>query len=343
MENNRMYFVTGVAGNLGSSVAEKLLSEGEKVRGLVLAGDKAAERLPKEVEVVTGDVTDKESLERFFETKDEVEKIVIHCAAIVTVNKDFNQKVFDVNVNGTKNIVNACIAHGAKKLVYVSSISAIPEQPHGIPITEVDSYDPEKVVGFYGKTKAMASQAVMDAVNKYGLDASIVFPTGICGPDDYAYGPVASFVIDYCEGKMTAGLEGSFNAVDARDLADAILTCTKKGRKGEGYILGNECVTMQRMFGILSKATSTKEVTRILPKSVGKILGKGSDIIERVTGKKQRMTSFAVYSLIRNNVFDCTKAEEELGFTTRPFEESIEDTINWLERENKIAKVKKAS
>lgn len=342
-QTNTLYLVTGVAGNLGSSVAAQLLEEGENVRGLVLKGDPAAARVPKEVDICIGDVTNTESLERFFTANDSTEIVVIHCAAIVTVNPNFSQKVYDVNVGGTKNILNACIAHKVKKLVYVSSISAIPELPHGTAITEVDRYDPNAVIGSYGKTKAEASQAVMDAVREQGLDASIVFPTGICGPDDYAFGPVASFLIDYCAGKMPAGVEGSFNAVDVRDLAGAIVICCEKGRKGEGYILGNECVTMQQMFHLLSTITGTKEVKMILPASAAKLLGKLSDLGEKITKKPARMTSFAIYSLIRNNEFDCSKAEHELGYHTRPFSDSIANTIVWLEREHKIQIGGKAS
>ncbi len=220
-QNDTLYLVTGVAGNLGSSVAARLLEEGKNVRGLVLKGDPAAARVPEGIDLCIGDVTDTESLECFFAVTGDVEVIVIHTAAIVTVNPDFNQKVYNVNVGGKKNILNACIAHSVKKLVYVSSISAIPELPRGAAITEVDRYDPDAVVGYYGETKAEASQAVMDAVREHGLDASIVFPTGICGPDDYAFGPMSSFIIDYCEGRMPGGVEGSFNAVDVRDLADA--------------------------------------------------------------------------------------------------------------------------
>ena len=338
-----LYLVTGVAGNLGSSVAARLLEDGKNVRGLVLKGDPAAIRVPKKVEICVGDVTDVASLEHFFATDVGTELIVIHCAAIVTVNPGFSQKVYDVNVGGTKNILDACIAQKAKKLVYVSSISAIPEQPYGTPITEVTRYDPDTVVGFYGKTKAMASQAVMDAVRNNGLDASIVFPTGICGPDDYAYGPVASFLVDYCDNKMPAGVAGSFNAVDARDLADAIVTCCEKGRKGEGYILGNECVTMQQMFSLLSVLTGTKEIRMILPAGAAKVLGRLSDLGEKMTGKPARMTSFAIYSLLRNNVFDCAKAERELSFHTRPFADSIADTLEWLEREGKIQTGRKSA
>jgi dihydroflavonol-4-reductase len=342
-QTHTVYLVTGVAGNLGSSVAAQLLAEGKNVRGLVLKGDPAAARVPKEVDLCIGDVTETESLERFFTVDDSAQIVVIHCAAIVTVNPSFNQKVYDVNVGGTKNILNACIAHKVKKLVYVSSISAIPELSHGTAITEVDHYDANAVIGFYGQTKAEASQAVMDAVREQGLDASIVFPTGICGPDDYAFGPVASFIIDYCAGKLPGGVEGTFNAVDARDLATAIVACCEKGRKGEGYILSNECVTMQQMFHLLSTLTGTKEVKMILPAGVARFLGKLSDLGEHITHKPMRMTSFAVYNLIRNNVFDCSKAERELGYRTRPFANSLVDTIEWLEREHKIQTEKKAS
>ena len=342
-QQNMLYLVTGVAGNLGSSVAASLLEEGKNVRGLVLKGDRAAVRVPKEVELYTGDVTDTESLERFFAVDYGTDVVVIHCAAIVTVNPDFNQKVYDVNVGGTKNILNACVAHKVKKLVYVSSIGALAELPHGVPICEVDHYDPDAVVGFYGKTKAVASQAVMEAVREQGLDASIVLPTGICGPDDYAYGPVASFIIDYCAGKMPVGVAGSFNAVDARDLANAIVTCCDKGRKGESYILSNECVTMQQMFHLLSSLTGTKEVRMILPANAAKLLGRLSDLGGKMTKRPMRMTSFAVYNLIRNNVFDCSKAERELNFHTRPFADSIADTIAWLQSEDKIQTQSKAS
>jgi dihydroflavonol-4-reductase len=342
-DKKTLYLVTGVAGNLGSSVAASLIKEGKMVRGLVLEGDPAAARVPYEVDLYTGDVTDAKSLTPFFMTDENTEVIVIHCAAIVTVNAGFSQKVYDVNVGGTKNIIDACLTHNVKKLVYVSSTGAITEAPQGTPITEPSHFDPDTIIGYYGKTKAEASQAVLDAVSERGLDASIVFPTGICGPDDYAYGPVSSFIIDYCAGEMPAGVEGSFNAVDARDLADAIVSCCEKGRKGESYILGNERVSMQQMFGLLSRLTGTKEVTLILPAGAAKLLGKLSDFGGKFTKKPMKLTSFAVYNLTRNNDFDCSKAEHELGFTTRSFEESIIDTIKWLKREGKIEIERKAS
>ena len=93
---------------------------------------------------------------------------------------------------------------------------------------------------------------------------------------------------------------------------------------------------MKEMFKILNVVTNTKEVTLILPVFAAKIMGRLTDIRGKITKKTGRMTSFAVYSLIRNNEFDCSKAAEELGFQTRPFRISITDTIDWLSREGKI-------
>lgn len=334
--NKTLYLVTGAAGNLGSSVARQLVAEGREVRALVLKGDPAAERVPKEVEILVGDVTDLPSLERFFSVDAGTDLVVIHCASIVTVSPDYSKKVYDVNVTGTKNIVDKCIEHRARKLVYISSTGAIPELPRGTPIAEVKDFDPEPIVGFYGKTKAEASQIVMDAVEERGLDASIVFPSGISGPGDYAFGPVASFAIDYCLGKMGAGIEGSFNAVDVRDLAAGVIACCDIGRKGEGYVMGNERVSMKEMFRLLSEKSGVKEVKTIFPVPLAKAVAALSGIASKLTGKSSRMTSYAVYNLARNNEFDSGKAKRELGFKTRPFEETIEDLIAWLRLEGKI-------
>ncbi|MBS4535703.1 NAD-dependent epimerase/dehydratase family protein [Clostridium sp. D2Q-14] len=333
---NRIYLVTGAAGNLGSSVCSQLLEKDERIRALVLKGDPAAERVPKEVEIMIGDVTDTASLERFFTVEDDSEVIVIHCASIVTVSGDYSKKLYDVNVVGTQNIIDKCLEHKVKKFVYISSTSAIPELPNGQKITEVDHFSPDDIIGHYGKTKALASQAVMDAVNKKGLDASIVFPSGICGPHDYAYGPVANFIIDYVGGKMPGGVAGSFNAVDVRDLADGVISCCDKGHKGEGYIMGNTCVSMKEMYQIISRVSGAKEVKIILPIPVANVMVKLLGLGSKITGKPAILTAFMLYNLTRNNNFSSEKAKRELEYHTRPFDETIADMVKWLIEEGKI-------
>ena len=332
----KLFLLTGAAGLLGSNISRQLIEQGEDVRALVLNGDPALPHVPADVEVVIGDITVEADLDRFFDTGDR-ELYVIHCASIVTVSGDYNPKVHEVNVGGTGNMLKKAFEKKVKKFVYVSSTSAIPELPKGQEIEEVRSFSPKGIIGFYGQTKAEASQLVLDAVEQ-GLDASIVFPSGICGPNDFAYGPVSSFVIDYVAGEMKAGVEGSFNAVDVRDLAAGCIACARKGRRGESYIMSNELVTMREMFDLLSELSGAKNVKTILPASIAKILGRTSDMIGRLTNSHPRMTSFAVYNMLRNNHFSSKKAEMELGYKVRPFRDTMRDEILWLQAEGKIMK-----
>lgn len=332
----KVYLLTGAAGLLGSNVTRQLIEKGNTVRALVLKGDPALKYVPTEAEIVMGDVLDIPSLEKFFTVSEGVDVIVIHIASIVYLNPGFNQKVQDVNVKGTQNIIDQCLKHKVKKLVYISSTGAITEEPNNQPIKEPDHFDPKVVVGFYSNTKAQASQLVLNAVKKQGLDASIVYPSGICGPNDYAFGPVSSFIIDYVKGNMKGGIAGSFNSVDVRDLADGVIACTEKGRKGEGYIMGNSIVTMQDMFDIISRQANCKRVTTVLPVPVARVMAFFANIGSKITGKPALLTSFNIYNLARNNNFCSEKAKKELGYKARPFEETIGDEVKWLKAEGKI-------
>jgi len=333
---NTIYLLTGAAGFLGGNISRTLINQGKKVRALVLPNDPAISQVPPEVKVITGNILDISSLNKFFSVGMDTEIIVIHCASMVTVTDGYNKKLYDINVHGTRNILDKCIEHKVKKLVYVSSTSAIPELPHGQTIKEIDYYDHNAVVGFYGKTKAEASQLVMDAVKYTGLNASIVFPSGICGPNDYAYGYYSNAIMDIVAEKMPAGIAGSFNAVDVRDLAEGIIACTEKGRKGEGYILSNDIVTIDDIFELVTKYTGAKRVTAILPLTAAKGIAYFSEAYGKFVNKETALTSFAVYNLARNNTFSSEKARRDLGYKTRSFDETIRDTIIWLDAEGKL-------
>lgn len=325
-----IYLLTGAAGLLGNNIAISLIKEGKKVRALVLDGDPAVEHVQADVDIVVGDVIDVSSLERFFSVPEDTEVIVIHCASIVYVSPQPNQKVYDVNVTGTQYIVDFCVANKVKKLVYVSSTGAIPELPNDETIYEPESFDPEIVVGYYNKTKALATQSVLKAVKENNLDASIVYPSGICGPNDYAFGPMAAFIIQYCEGKMPVGFEGFFNSVDVRDLANGVISCTQNGRKGEGYIMSNEMVSIRRIFDLISAVSGAPRVETSLPVEVmidnaTKSMPEGSEREATLATLK-----FGMYNMVRNNNFSSEKAKKELGYRTRPFDETITDEVNWL-------------
>ena len=332
-----LYLVTGAAGFLGSHICRQLLDRGESVRAFVLKGDPAVKYIPEKVGIVTGDLCDINSLENFFKVPDDTQTIILHVASMVTVNPDYNQKLMDINVGGTKNIIEKCLEHPeCKKMVYVSSSGAIPELPKGHKIREVKQFDSEKVVGWYSKTKAMATQAVLDAVKKEGLNACVVHPSGILGPQDYAIGETTGTIIKIINGEMPVGMRGSFNLCDVRDLAAGCIAAADKGRTGECYILGNEEVTLKEMCELLDKDLHCGTCKLYLPLGLAKLLAKQMEKKAEKTGKKALMTTFSVYNLERNNTFDYSKAKKELGYHTRSYAETLHDEAVWLKEEGKI-------
>ena len=334
---DKMYLVTGAAGFLGGEVCRQLIRRGEKVRAFVLSHDPAAKYIPEEAELIEGDLCDQESLERLFSVPEQMETIVLHIASIVTVDPEYNQKVMDVNVGGTKNIIELCLRHKeCKKLVYCSSTGAIPELPKGERIKEVAYFDERKVLGCYSQSKAIATQLVLDAVREKGLNACVVHPSGILGPEDYAVGETTGVLLQIINGEMPSGIDGSFNLCDVRDLANGTTLASEKGKCGECYILGNEEVTFRQLCEMLHAECGCKPMKRFLPLWMANILAKGMEKMSKHTGKRPLMTTFSVYNLARNNTFDSTKAKKELGYTTRSYEETIHDEVEWLKQTGKI-------
>lgn len=324
------YLVTGAAGNLGSSVIHELVSSGKDVRALVLPNDKLAKRLPKGIEIVEGDVLDVDSLGRFFSNESGDDLNVMHCAGIVSIDPGYNQRVYDVNVNGTKNIIDMCAKRDAERLVYVSTVHAIPELPAGEVMTEVDRFDPDKVVGFYGKTKAIASQLVLNAAKDTGINASIAHPSGIIGPNDYGVSNTTQLLMDIARKKLPAGIEGGYNFVDVRDVAKGIVACSDAGKRGECYILGNRYVSVKELIGSVQDALKLRKSVPIIPVWLAKAFLPFFSMYYKAHKQKPLFTAYSLHTLTANGDFAISKAQRELDYAPRPFEQTIRDSVAWL-------------
>ncbi len=335
--SNTLYLVTGAAGFLGGHICRQLLERGDKVRAFALPGDKAIQYIPEGVEVVEGNLCNMEDVQRFFTVEEGVETICLHIASIVTVTPDYSPLVMNVNVGGTKNIIRCCLDHKeCKKLVYCSSTGAIPEEKKGRKIKEVMYFDEDQTVGCYSRSKAIATQAVLDAANIDGLNACVVHPSGILGPEDPALGETTKTVIDIIKGEMPMGMDGSFNLCDVRDLAAGAIAAADKGKKGECYILANEEVTFKDFCKLLHEESGCKPIKQFLPLGLAYKLAAIMEKMAGKSGKQPLMTTFSVYNLARNNSFDYSKAQRELGYTTRPYVETIRDEIAWLKENGHI-------
>lgn len=329
------YLITGAAGHLGHNLTRQLVQAHKKVRALVLPGDRLAAFLPKAAERVEGDVCDPASLRHFFSLPQGEEAVVLHCAGIVTIAARYDQRVYHVNVCGTKNVLAECSAHAVKKLVYVSTVHAIPELPKGQTMTEIYDFSPDRVTGLYAKTKAEATAAVLRAAGQ-GLNASVVHPSGLSGPFDYGRGHLTQLLTDYCRGRLTAGVKGGYDFADVRDVAAGILSCCDRGVPGECYILSNRYVPLPELFDLFHSATGRRPIHTYLPMWFALGTAALSELYYKLLRQPPLYTAYSLRTLTGNALFSHEKADRALGYTTRPLAETIRDTVNWLRAQGRI-------
>jgi len=328
------YLVTGATGHLGNVIVRKLAAQGNSVRALVLPNDPLAEELPDEVQIFSGDISQIDSLRPFF-TVEGKEAIVIHSAGIVSIASKDDQRMKDINVGGIKNILRLCREFKVSKLVYVSSVHAIPELPKGEVIKEIHDFDAQKIIGPYAKTKAEATALVLEAAS-LGLDASVVHPSGIVGPFDYGRGHMTQLIIDYCQGRLVAGVKGGYDFVDVRDVADGVIACCHRGKKGECYILSNRYFSIQEVFDLLQEVTGKEKPKAVLPMWFARLTAPLSELYYKLLKQPPLYTPYSLYTLSSNAVFSHAKAGNELGYSVRPFGETIGDTVEWLRVQRRI-------
>lgn len=322
------YLVTGATGFLGRAVAEELVRRKAQVHALVLHDDPYTDLLPKEVRTVIGDVCDKGSLSDFFADADS-RTCVIHCAGIVSVASRPGPRLYQVNVGGTWKVLRQCMEHDVGKMVYVSSVHAIPEKPKGYIISEDCEFSPGLVDGDYAKSKAAATELVFDAAER-GLNASIVFPSGIIGPGDLQGGSFTSMAKSFLSGKLPFAVRGGYDFVDVRDVARGILACSESGEPGKGYILSGCYVTIRRMLQLVGKAAKLKYRSICLPLGLARL---AAPYYERRSLRERKPLFFTPYSvsvLASNGQFSHAAASERFAYQPRPIEETLGDMTAWL-------------
>ncbi len=327
---DKLYYLTGATGLLGSNILRLLCDDQQRVRALVLPGDPARASLPPQVEVTEGDLLDEAALDTFLGQGQAERRVVIHAASIVTLDPRPNEKVRAVNVEGTRKILEACLRHGVDKLVYVSSTGVLPELPQGEVMGEIDHHDPDQVIGYYAKTKAMATKLVFEAAHDQGLDASVVYPSGIFGPYDYGFGMITSCIKMIASGQLRLSIGGSFNSIDARDLACGIIRCAEKGEKGQGYILAGDCYSFRQLADTICQEAGIPRPWINLPLALLRPFAPLGSLYGKMAGRPAWFSSYTLYNLQRNNNYSRAKAERDLGFQSRKLKETIADTIAWL-------------
>ena len=323
--------VTGATGHIGNALLRELQKQKNEVVAFVLKGEDTKCIQDLGCKIVYGDVQDINSLKEAFRGA----TMVFHLAGIIEIGSTNKKKLWQVNVEGTKNVWRVCKEEKVKRLIYTSSVHAIPEKPKGEQIAETTTFSKDLVKGSYAKTKAEATAFLLSKA-KEEVEIVIVHPSGVIGPYEYIVSNLGQLIIDCANKKIGAYLEGGYNFVDVRDVARGTVLAAQKGKAGECYILAGHQVSVKNLMKQIEKITKVPAPKFKIARWFAYITGIFSECYSKIVKEKPLFTSYAVYTLGTNSNFTSKKAQEELGYTIRPIEETIKDTIEWFQKQGKI-------
>ncbi|HCZ05733.1 MAG: hypothetical protein PWP37_1646 [Thermotogota bacterium] len=319
-----MILVTGATGHLGNVLVRKLARMGMKMRALVLPGDDVSPIADLGIEVVYGDVRNEDDVANAMKGVE----LVFHLAAVISITPWKKRLVYEVNVKGSENVLKA-VKRSSVRMVYVSSVHAFAEPEAGAVIDENTPIDPDMTTGSYGKSKAIATLKMIEAA-KQGADVTIICPTGIIGPYDYKGSEMGRVFTKFLRGKLKVFIDGSFDFVDVRDVAEGLIKAAEHGKPGDIYILGNRSITIRKLMQLLEEASGVPAPHVYLPTYLAWLVSGINTAFTVLRLEEPVFTPYAIHTLTRNYAFSHEKAKRELGYNPRPLEETVKDTIEWF-------------
>lgn len=312
--------VTGGAGHVGLNLVKALLNEGRKVRVLVNRNRSGLEKL--DVEIVQGNVLDRESLDKAL---DGIE-VVYHCAAKISIVGDPDGSVWNTNVNGVKNVAEAALAAKVKRFVHVSSCHAFQINNRGGVVDENTPKVNKGKAPAYDYSKAQGEEALREVIAK-GLDAVIINPTGIIGPNDLLNSRMGEVMLDLFSKKLPALVNGGFDFVDVRDVVKAAINAEKKGRTGENYLISGRHFTVRELSSIIHDVTGVKAPAFDTPIWLVKMIAPFAEQYAKLTKSIPLVTRESLHALEANKNICHYKAQTELDHFPRHIKETVTDTF----------------
>jgi dihydroflavonol-4-reductase len=284
-----------------------------------------------DIQVVEGNVLDLNALRRAMAGVE----VVYHLAGLISIMPGTDALVERVNVVGTQNVVQASMEAGVRRLVYTSSIHAIKRVPGEIVIDESIPFDPVGIGSAYDSSKAIATIEVLEAVEK-GLDAVVVCPTGVIGPYDYRRSEMGQLIFDTAKARVQFSVDGAYDFVDVRDVANGLILACQRGRIGEHYILSGERITISKLLATVREQVGLRAIQLNIPMRLAKLAAVIAAPFYRLTNIMPRFTEYALETVVSNSNISHAKATRELGYSPRPIKLSIADTLNWLKENSHL-------
>ena len=320
--------VTGAAGLVGNELVKQLLDKGFSVKAIYNSTPLSLSH--PDLEIVQCDILDVVRLEEVMQDITQV----YHCAAIVSFDPKDKYRLLKINVEGTTNVVNACINAGVKKLVYVSSVAALGRIRNGQTVTEEMNWTPETSNSIYGKSKYLAELEVWRG-HAEGLQTVIVNPSIILGADNWETGSTAIFKTVYNEFKWyTDGVSGF---VDVRDVAEAMILLMNSDISGQRFILNSECLSYKELFFSIAKCFGKKPPQKKVTPFLAEIVWRMEALKAMFSGKKHLLTKETARTAQTKIYYDNSKILKALpGFEFTKIEDTIERTCRILKEKHNL-------
>jgi dihydroflavonol-4-reductase len=317
--------ITGTSGFVGAAVARKALARGLRVKALMRPTASRANVEGLDVEIVTGDMRDADSMAKALEGV----RYLLHVAADYRLWARDPSEIARNNLAGAEATMAAALKAKVERVVYTSSVAAL-KPGDGAAVDETSRHTPESVIGAYKLSKLLAEREVERMIAEEGLPAVIVAPSTPIGPRDIKPTPTGRIVVEAASGRMPAFVDTGLNLVHVDDVAEGHFLALEKGKIGENYILGGEDVTLARMLADIAALSGRRAPTVKLPRAPLFPLAFAAEAMARVTGKEPMLTADALRMSRYRMFFSSAKARRELGYAARPYREGLKDAHAWF-------------
>ncbi len=302
-----------------------LAASGRHVRYLVRPGSNSPGLVGIEADRIEAELSRSDALVRAMDGA----SVLYHLAGKISLSAYDRDQLHLVNVDRTASVLDAAVRARVGRFVHVGSVEAFPLAGGPYPITEEHPLDPERTITEYGRSKARGIRLVMDAHGS-GIEVIVCCPTALIGPPDYRVSPVGRFVLDYMRRRLPACVDGGFDFVDIRDAADGLMRAAEIGRGGRLYLLSGHYVEVPELIRMLEEQSGVRRPPICFPIRCVAPFVPLAERLARLAGRSPRFTSANLRLLSLGVRVDSTRARDELGYTVRPFRETVADTVAWF-------------
>jgi dihydroflavonol-4-reductase len=327
--------VTGGTGFVGSAVARRLVDRGAQVRVLTRHGSNRRNIKDLAVQVAVGDLRDPDSVARALEGCNGL----FHLAADYRLWVPEPDVLYQINVDGTRNLLEAAAAAGVSRMVHTSSVGALGTTADGAPADEATPVRLSDMIGHYKRSKFLAEAEVRQLAAQADLPVVIVNPSTPVGPGDIKPTPTGRMVLEAARGRMPAYVDTGLNIVHVDDVAEGHLLAFERGRIGERYILGGQDLTLGAILKTIARLAERKPPRIRLPHGLVLPIAYGAEAWARIDGTREPFVTVEGLKMARKRMFfSSAKAERELGYGARPPEVALADAVAWFRTEGYLGR-----